>query len=139
MARRHLGVVPNVGAGMGFEWESDLLILTKSLYLTEIEIKISASDFRIDAAKHKSSIDKKMHDEFIRRFFYAAPKKLAEKILAETNFGVISIDDQSRIEILRKAPLNKNARKMTERECLNMLRLAALKAWDMAHRYKGDF
>jgi hypothetical protein len=139
MARRHLAVVPNISWGM-FQWETDLLILHKNLFLSEVEIKISMSDFRADTEKDKFGKYLHRHQEMIRRFFYAAPKKLAMKMVSMTDYGVIGIDeDSSRIEILKRATPNKLARKMKDSECITILRLAALKAWDLAHRWEDKF
>lgn len=55
---------------------ADLAILSRSGYVTEIEIKISLSDWNADRDKDKF----KTARPHVRRFFYAVPKALAEKI-----------------------------------------------------------
>lgn len=55
--------------------ECDMLVLSKSGYLTEIEIKRSFEDFKNDFKK------KHQHDnsELIKYFYYAVPHSIAEK------------------------------------------------------------
>lgn len=40
-----------------YDWESDYLAITKSLYAYEIEVKISINDYRNDFKKKKTSIE----------------------------------------------------------------------------------
>ena len=61
-----------------FGWESDLLFLSKSGVWTEIEIKVSRSDFLADlkkVEKHSILADKQNHMK-PNRFFYAVPEGL---------------------------------------------------------------
>ena len=46
----HIHIVPNVYI---FDWESDFLSITRSLYSHEYEIKITKSDFKQDIRKRK--------------------------------------------------------------------------------------
>lgn len=55
---------------------ADLAILSRSGYITEIEIKVSLSDWNADREKDKF----KTRRPHVRRFFYAVPRALAEKI-----------------------------------------------------------
>jgi len=70
-------IIPNVKYGICYNnkelHECDLLVLSKSKYATEIEIKISKSDFKADfKKKHK-------HDHIlIKNFYYAVPEELEE-------------------------------------------------------------
>lgn len=55
---------------------ADLLVISKAGYLTEIEIKVSFSDWHADPKK-----DKWRHArENVCRFFYAVPEELAGRI-----------------------------------------------------------
>lgn len=132
--RRHIAVVPNVSWGL-LPWEADLLVLRNTGYLVEIEIKISLQDWKADfeKTKHKWLAG---NDQWIREFYYAAPKKLAER-WQELNIpeyaGVISVDEKG-IEVLRSAHPRKPAKKLTEEDQKRLLRLAAIKAWGLFHR-----
>lgn len=63
-------IVPNISWGAGLH-ECDLLIITKSGYATEVEIKVSKADLKKDFKKGHNHID-----ERIKALFYAVPEKL---------------------------------------------------------------
>lgn len=132
--RRMLAVVPNVSWSM-LPWEADLLALKPSGYLTEIEIKVSMSDWKADHLKAKW---RTRHPEaqLIKHFYYAAPDKLAERhqeIQLEPSMGVIAVSE-SGIRVLRHADARTGHRKLTEKEQSRLLRLAAIKAWGLFHK-----
>lgn len=92
-------VVPNVSWGL-LNHEADLLIMSKSGYLTEIEIKRSWADFLADFKKNHK------HDsELIKYFYYCVPECLREKVYdklieSKTQYtGVITYDEELRIKI----------------------------------------
>lgn len=72
---------PNV---MVFPWESDLLVVTSSGFVTEIEVKCSMSDWKADMAKSKfkDPHQRGLFQRSIKRFFYAVPAPLYAKFLA---------------------------------------------------------
>lgn len=55
---------------------ADLVFVTRSRYATEIEIKISLTDWNCDRDKAKW----KQRRPFVSRFFYAIPETLKDKI-----------------------------------------------------------
>lgn len=55
---------------------ADLVLLTKAGYLTEVEIKISLSDWNADQHKRKFNRDR----PHVSRFFYAIPETLEGQI-----------------------------------------------------------
>lgn len=68
--RNHI-IVPNVSWGL-LDYEADLLIMNKTGYVTEIEIKRSWSDFLADFKK-----DENAHkSELIYQFWYCVPDEL---------------------------------------------------------------
>jgi hypothetical protein len=73
--RRNL-IVPNVSWGLDLH-ECDMLILSKSNYATEVEIKVSKSDLLKDKEKFHGHLNKK-----IRRLFFCVPENLKEVALA---------------------------------------------------------
>lgn len=66
--------VPNVSYGL-FDYEVDLAIMSKSGYVTEIEIKRSWEDFLADFHKKHTHNDIKVYD-----FYYCVPEKLADRV-----------------------------------------------------------
>lgn len=80
--------------------ECDMLVLSKSGYLTEIEIKRSFSDFIAD-------FKKKHHHEsagIIKYFYYCVPEKIYDKVCNEllnrdvSYSGIITFDEDLRIK-----------------------------------------
>jgi hypothetical protein len=137
-ARKFLAVVPNVSWGM-LAWEADLLVCTKFGYLSEIEIKISFSDWKSDPEKAKFANVGSFGDwSMIKSFWYAAPLRLAlrHQEIEGLRFGYgvlgVEIDDNGdyRVSVVRKAMESSSARKLTDKEQLQLCRLGALKAWN---------
>jgi hypothetical protein len=128
-------VVPNVSYGL-LPWEADLLCCSKNGYLTEIEIKISLSDWKADLEKRKWQQHNAL--KLIKKFYYAAPRELAQRwaeIDMRPNAGVIAVDEGERgkIEIIRAATVGEH-RRLTETEMLKLSRLGCLRYWDLRHR-----
>lgn len=130
-ARTQAALVPNVSYGLSLDWEADLIACSKSFYLTEVEIKVTFSDWKADFVKKKHELLSSRKEQRIKRFFYAVPVELAGR-LQELHLpeyaGVISVGD--RIEIVRKAKEMKPCRPITMTEYNQLLRLGALKLWD---------
>lgn len=134
-ARRQLAVVPNVSWAM-LPWEADMLVLSRSGYLTEVEIKISLSDWKADFQKKKFGQQDWAQAAMIKHFYYAAPKALAARhaeLALPSWAGVVSVDDGG-ISILKRAESREGHRKLTEKEQQRLLRLAAIKAWGLFHK-----
>lgn len=133
--------VPNVSWGL-LPWEADLIVCSKAGYLTEVEVKISASDWHADRKKRKwkhadiawSEITKSW--ELIKDFWYAAPMPLAER-WEEFGIpdwaGVIGVDPSkdfhSQLRIFRSAKSRKTATKMDHAGKANLARLGCMRLW----------
>ena len=150
--RRNL-IVPNVSWGLDFRYEIDLLVVTPALYATEVEIKTSFSDLKKDFDK------KHFHDdERIKNLWFAIPKDIYKKSaeLIPDEAGIIVIrknkdysewDDKNiwnkyYIKTMR-APKQRKAKKLTEKEHKNLQRLMAMRYWsflekDFNKRMKGE-
>lgn len=155
-------IVPNVGEGLGI-WEADLAVLYPSLWLEEVEIKISCSDFRKEfktkAAKHRQLVRgvpdfawnkarRDFDEDFskplahkTRRFWFAMPIELAQRLLPEVPAycGLLGVGATSwghTVHVLQQAPTLKMARKLTEEERGKLLRLGYLRYWDLRLRDK---
>ena len=131
-------VVPNVSWGF-LNHEADILVLSKSGYLTEIEIKRSLSDLKADFKKgHDHS------DERIKSFFYCVPESLFQQtidlcVLNERSInGVITYTDDNRIKI-NYHPLYygkiTSGRKLFLEEQLQIARLGSMRVWKMQDKY----
>src|SRR5690606_39543630 len=65
--------VPNVSGGMGLRHECDLLVLRKTGYCAEIEIKRSRADCRADLNKRHGH-----ESDMIRELWFALPSSIYE-------------------------------------------------------------
>ena len=124
--RQHM-IVPNVSWGFHIH-ECDLFIITKAHYAYEVEIKISKKDLKNDFKKrHKHS------DNRIRKLFFAIPKELNNddciKNIPE-RAGVIVVEN-NRCFIVRRAEINKGAKKLSDQDCINISRLGVLRYWKL--------
>ena len=155
--RRNI-VVPNVSWGL-LSYEADFVSLSKSGYLTEVEIKRSWEDFQKDFKK-----DHKHDDPRVAYFYYCVPKSIACRVLhtlyvvepSENNFrkykitgikddvpanvGLISYDnhdwqgnecDWIDINFVTMAGRRKWARKLTDQEQLKLAHLGCMRLWDL--------
>lgn len=154
-------------------WEADLLIIKRSGWAEEIEIKVSASDFRAEwmskAAKHEDlqqgavrcvghtywgettlqqqidlddplRVDRghrvciRDQQHIIRRFSFAMPLTLAERLMPEVpeHYGVIGV---SHFPKVLRAPKNlKHARKVTDEERIRALTSTYSRFWQLTFR-----
>lgn len=98
----------------GIRHEADLLYINENDYLTEVEIKISYSDFLADFQKKEKHLTK-----YTRAVYYAFPYKIykenSEKILKILTkkfpeAGVIIVDTEGLVEIIKKTKCFKSER-----------------------------
>ena len=133
----HLGtncnlIVPNISYGLNFSHELDLLVVTKSGYADEIEIKISKSDLKADTKKKHGH-----HSDRIKRLYFAVPKFMEEYALKNIpeRAGLFVINEKDgfvgRVECVKVAKLNKNFRKLNEKEMNHLYELVALRMWSL--------
>lgn len=131
-------IVPNLSWGL-LPYEADFVIVSKSGYLTEIEIKRSWEDFKADFKK-----DHKHDDERIYKFAYCVPESIcgrAVSYIREQNPdssdymlpAVIYYSEDMRIGVTElKFFDNLNAkkrRKLFLEEMLTIARLGQLRYW----------
>ena len=93
--------VNGIGSSLLIRHECDMLILSKSGYLTEIEIKRSWSDFIADFSKKHS------HENMgiIRYFYYCVPECIVDKVYEKMKSvdmpysGIITYDEDLKIKV----------------------------------------
>src|ERR1700735_2324206 len=89
--RRNWLVIPNVSYGF-LRYEADLLVVSKAKFCTEIEVKVSLSDWKADFEKRKHKIP----DKRVKYQYYAAPRELAVRhteLPIPEAWGVIAVSD----------------------------------------------
>lgn len=134
-------VVPNTNQFLYYE--VDLLIMTKSGFLTEIEIKVTKSDLKKDLKKrHKHS------DPRVKSLWFAGPRDLTDALLeyAPERAGIIVVYEVPRhewgvtmqaetdelvwiFEEIRKPKSNKHAPRMGIEMQYKLARLGAIRYW----------
>lgn len=120
--------------------ECDVVVVTKSYYLLEFELKITKSDLKKDfQKKHSHECDN------IKKTFFVVPKELEDCIeLIPERFGVIIVNKKTRIDksgkiplektyyplrIIREAQTNKKAKKLTNENFIKICGLASMRYW----------
>lgn len=125
-------MIPNLSWGL-LPYEADFVIISKSGYLTEVEIKRSWSDFLADfKKKHK-------HDaEQVYYFYYCVPEKITEKVVEylkqkELPLAVLSYNDNGVVKSVGYgySSLNGKHRKLFIEEQLTIARLGQLRFWNL--------
>ena len=119
-------IVPNVSWGMGVH-ECDLLMLTKTGYATEFEIKVSKADLKIDNRKghgHRSNL--------IKYLYFVIPEKLKDialDIIPKRSGLYIISEGNNRyyVKKIRKAEKNRLALKWTYEQRLHLAHLGVMR------------
>jgi hypothetical protein len=140
--RRNL-IVPNVHWGLGFLHEIDMLIVTKSGYASEIEIKISKSDLKHDMKKkwaHNNFID----NPRIKTITFAMPESMVGCVELVPEYAGIALVKWNEewtnihggtcpahysVEIYKKPRINHDARKLSADEIKHLYVLSAMRIW----------
>lgn len=122
-----------------FGHETDFISVNKSGYVTEVEIKISKSDFNNDFHK------KHYHESgYIKYFYYAVPYYMKNYVMEHVpeNVGILLITPAfpyGRVEIIKECIPRKGARKLTEEKILKLQRYMGMKYWSLLHRVRKYF
>lgn len=119
-------IVPNIHWGL-LPYETDLFVLSKTGYATEIEIKVSAGDLKADKLKkhtHSSPL--------VRKLYFAMPDCLEKHIThVPAKAGILLVDYYGRVKEIRKPQINTAARKLTDKEIHQVLRLGNMRTWNL--------
>lgn len=132
--RRNL-IVPNVSYGLNLH-ECDLLVLSKSGYATEIEIKVSHSDLKADAKKWHEHRSKR-----IKFLYFAMPaemKAYIDDVPAKAGVILVSLKQYGSgyCEIVRRPLANALAVKFSMDDQFQMARLGTLRMWKLKHELR---
>ena len=127
-------IIPNIHWGFGIH-ECDLLCMSSSGYLKEIEIKISASDLKRDHLKEHNHEDTR-----IKSLFFAIPEELLKYInYIPDRAGILvisNINGRHRVKILREAEINRLATPLSIEDQYKLARLGALRIWSLKKKIK---
>jgi hypothetical protein len=132
--RQHL-IVPNVSWGINLGHEADLLVITKSGYAWEIEIKISKSDLIKDDLKYHGHYSPK-----VSRLYFAIPVFLEECAPdIQANAGIFLVSENGRVKLLRAPKIN-NRNKFNDSEKMKVAMLGCMRIFTLKKHLKkvGD-
>ena len=121
-------VITNVSWGFDIH-ECDLLSISQSGYLTEIEIKTSKSDLLKDKEKtHGHKSDK------IKYLYFAVPESLQEVALANIpeRAGLMIVYESmspGKVGVVKKPKASPKVKPLTDKELLQLYRYGCLKYW----------
>lgn len=105
----------------------DILAVTKTRHLVEVEVKVSLADFRHDAKKHKWRLYNRpmIHaDERPRQFYFAVPEEMEEAAAGELrdSAGLLSVAKGGKVSVSVRAPTNKESPRLPLRDLIEMVR-----------------
>lgn len=123
-------IVPNVWWGLGLNHECDIFAVSKTGYVSEVEIKTNRYDLKRDRKKSHAHGSK-----LIRRLFFAIPESLITFIgYIQEQAGVIVVNETEwagTCKLIRPATMNKLARPLKSEEIQNLGRLASMRIWSL--------
>lgn len=111
----------------------DVVGVTPARFLIEIEVKRTLSDFRANAKKRH--IQERAHHlrRWPKQFYFIVPISIHQRVLAELPewAGLLAHDSmtQGYAEVIRKAPVNAESRKLTLKEAVALAHLMANQVW----------
>ena len=99
------GNIPCENISAQFLGEADVLSILKSGYITEFEVKISRSDFKADAKKHKwKHYELRIKNSIPNYFYYVCPENLIDKSEIQSYAGLIYVSMEG-LKIIKKAKI----------------------------------
>lgn len=124
---RKCDIVPNVYWGWGLNYEADLVVMRKSGWCLEIEIKVTRSDIKADLKKKRQHNSNKF-----RELWFAVPKELADDPNIPERAGIIAVTKagaQFYANRIRMAQTNPDAIRADDKERMKLLRLGNMRVW----------
>ena len=132
-------MIPNLSWGL-LDYEADFVAISKSGYMTEVEIKRSFEDFKADfSKKHK-------HDaEQVYYFYYCVPESIISKVIEFLDSHFEHNDRKPAVLIYDENGVVKaggygcrynpgNHRKLFLEEQLQIARLGTLRFWNLLEK-----
>lgn len=130
--KRKFMMVPNVSHGFDLNYEADLMILTPTDFLYEVEIKVSKSDMKADLKKQNAH-----NSIYVKRLYFAFPEQLLEtalEILPE-DVGLFvahtHLNGSVYVVLKRKPKEITNCKTVPIEKQYKLARLGVLRMWNM--------
>lgn len=131
-------MVPNV---YHFYWESDLLYVSNTGYLSEFEIKLTKSDFRADAKKFKHHY-LGTPNSGLKEFWYVVPTGLVDIEDVPDHAGLMYVEPRPghyptwqspfRATLIKKAVQNRKASPVTADKQLLLAKKGCCRWWTLS-------
>lgn len=122
-------IVPNISWGF-LDYECDLLVVTKSNYAWEIEIKVSRADIIRDKNKRHRHESRK-----IKFLYFAIPDYLLNCIEhIPDRAGIIVVDSEFKTCRTERHPLMWKNYKLSDAEKYQIARLGTLRIWGLKRK-----
>ena len=122
-------IVPNISWGVNLH-ECDLLIIRKSGYGIEVEIKISKSDLKADAKKEHNHSDNRLSE-----LYFAIPNYMQDCIeYIPERAGILILSRYYNgldCHRFREPIINKNRQKFSEKDMLKVAHLGTMRIWNL--------
>jgi len=125
-------IVPNIYAysiGLHGGYEMDLVIMSSSGYLQEVEIKVSRGDLIKDADKTRWRYPGWAST---KKMWFAMPEKMDRPNCAEhvPEFaGILIVGTSGKVKVTREATINKEAKPLNIKQQYKLARLGAIRIW----------
>ena len=127
--------IPNLSWGL-LNYEADLVIITKSGYLTEIEIKRSWADFKADFKKGHEHDDPRVYN-----FYYCVPESISARVaeFLQEKYGagrpsVLCVSEEGNIKHYCGGWPHRGGRKLFLEEQLPAARLGCMRVWNLKEK-----
>lgn len=120
-------IVPNVSWGMFRDHEADMIVLRSSGWADEIEIKVTAADIRADLKKNRGRGHAR--PSTVRCLWFAVPEHLSRHSDIPAVVGILSVSDDRKVSLVRPPFVNPAARKLTDKETRQLMRLGCMRIW----------
>lgn len=132
-------VITNICLSFGMQ-ECDLIVIRKSLYALEVEIKISVSDLKAERRKYRYGENgyhdsmAGMHCMFKEKWFAMPSTMKSEGLdLIPEYSGLLLVNKHGGVEVA-KSPKKLNAKPLTECKRLDLLRLGVMKSYALKQK-----
>lgn len=147
--KTHKVIAPNV---FTYDWEGDMVSVTRAAFVNEFEIKISQSDFRLDSKKYRKhdilktgsgwadevyKMDPNQRKKYPREerprpnfFWYVAPDRVIPPREVPNHAGLMIIEGRKRLRIAKKAP-SLHRDKIAQPTLIRILKSFQYKYWNL--------
>lgn len=109
----------------------DVIGITKSRHMLEIEIKRTMADFR----HNKEKFHVQTRDMYLKRwplqFWFLVPQDLSERVVKEAPewAGVLTVGNAGTLSLVKPAPTNKESQRLSLKEAVRLAQLQSNQLW----------